>query len=122
IFDRLTERNWAIVAELESVAKEAGRTMAQVAVQWVARKPGVGSVILGATRLTQLEETMAALDTDLPLELLARLDTVSAPPLRFPYTLFTREFQRTLHGGSSVGDKPVGYRPAIVVPGRTRRP
>jgi aryl-alcohol dehydrogenase-like predicted oxidoreductase len=121
IFDRLTERNWAIVAELEAVAKEAGRTMAQVAVQWVARKAGVGSVILGATRLAQLQETMAALDIDLPLELLARLDAVSAPPLRFPYTLFTPEFQRSLHGGASAGDKPVGYRPAVVVPGRARK-
>lgn len=53
IFDRLTERNWAIVAELEAVAKEAGRTVAQVAVQWVARQAGVRSVILGATRLAR---------------------------------------------------------------------
>jgi aryl-alcohol dehydrogenase-like predicted oxidoreductase len=121
IFDRLTERNWGIVAELEAVAKEAGRTMAQVAVQWVARRAGVGSVILGATRLAQLQETMAALDVDLPQDLLARLDTVSAPPPRFPYTLFTPEFQRSLHGGASVGDKPAGYRPAVVVPGRARR-
>jgi aryl-alcohol dehydrogenase-like predicted oxidoreductase len=121
IFDRLSERNWAIVAELEAVARESGQTMAQVAVQWVARKPGVGSVILGATRLAQLEETMAALDTDLPLELLARLDAVSAPPPRFPYTLFTPEFQRSLHGGAWVGDKPVGYWPGVVVPGRARR-
>ena len=52
MFDRLTERNWAIVAELEAVAKEAGRTMAQVAIHWVANRPGVGSVILGATKLS----------------------------------------------------------------------
>jgi hypothetical protein len=78
-------------------------------------------VILGATRLAQLQETMAALDIELPLELLARLDAVSAPPLRFPYTLFAPEFQRSLHGGASVGDKPAGYRPAVVVPGRVRK-
>ena len=118
MFDRLTERNWSVVAELETVAKEAGRTMAQVAIQWVARRPGVGAVILGATRLAQLEETMAALDVELPGELLARLDAASAPPPRFPYTLFTPEFQRSLHGGARIGDKPAGYRPAIVVPGR----
>ena len=65
MFDRMTERNWAIVAELETVAKQAGRTMAQVAINWVANRPGVGSVILGATRLAQLEDTMAALDFEL---------------------------------------------------------
>jgi aryl-alcohol dehydrogenase-like predicted oxidoreductase len=121
MFDRLTERNWAIVAELEAVAKETGLTMAQVAIQWVANRPGVGAVILGATHLAQLEDTMAALDVELPRELLQRLDAVSAPPPRFPYTLFTPEFQRTLHGGAQVGDKPAGYRPAISVPGRARR-
>ena len=121
MFDRLTERNWAIVAELEAVATECCLTMAQVAIQWVASRPGVGAVILGATRLAQLDDTMAALDVELPRELLQRLDAVSAPPPRFPYTLFTPEFQRTLHGGAPVGDKPAGYRPAISVPGRARR-
>ena len=120
LFDRMTERNWAIVAELETVAKEAGRTMAQVAIHWVANRPGVGSVILGATKLAQLDETMAALDFELPAELMTRLDAVSAPRAPFPYTLFTPEFQRSLHGGAAVGDKPAGYRPRVVVPGRAR--
>jgi aryl-alcohol dehydrogenase-like predicted oxidoreductase len=118
IFDRLTERNWSIVAELEKVAREAGRSMAQVAIQWVANRPGVGAVILGATRLDQLDDTLASLDVDLPPDAMSRLDAASAPAPRFPYTLFTPEFQRTLHGGARVGDKPAGYRPGIVIPGR----
>jgi hypothetical protein len=81
----------------------------------------VGAVILGATKLDQLDETMAALDRELPSDLIAQLDAVSAPPARFPYTLFTPEFQRSLHGGAWVADKPVGYRPPVVVPGRVRR-
>jgi aryl-alcohol dehydrogenase-like predicted oxidoreductase len=89
---------------------------------WGADKDAARTLVsLGATRRAQLEETMAALDTDLPPALLGRLDTVSAPPLRFPYTMFTPEIQRSLHGGASVRDKPVGYRPAVVVPGRAQR-
>src|SRR5437016_5104293 len=53
IFDRFTGKNWSIVAELESVAKEVDRSLSQVAINWVAHRPGVASVILGATKLPQ---------------------------------------------------------------------
>jgi aryl-alcohol dehydrogenase-like predicted oxidoreductase len=89
-FDRLTERNWAIVAELARVASELGRPMAQVAVNWVANRPGVGSVILGATRAEQLGETLGALDFAIPPELLTGLDRVSALPKLFPYRFLER--------------------------------
>lgn len=90
LFDRLTDQNWAIVAELERVANELGRPMAQVAVNWIASKPALGSVILGATRSDQLYETLGALDFVLPPELAARLDEVSAPPKIFPYRFLKR--------------------------------
>ncbi|MDB5671474.1 MAG: hypothetical protein JWO25_2433, partial [Alphaproteobacteria bacterium] len=89
-FDRLTDRNWAIVAELEKVAAEIGRPMAQVAVNWVASRPALGSVILGATRPDQLDDTLGALDFTLPAELLERLDQVSALPKIFPYRFLER--------------------------------
>ena len=84
-FDRLTERNWAILAELDCVAAALGRPMAQVAVNWVASRPAIGSVILGATRPQQLDDTLGALDFTIPAELLADLDRVSALPKIFPY-------------------------------------
>jgi aryl-alcohol dehydrogenase-like predicted oxidoreductase len=62
-FAKLTERNFAIAAELESVAKEVGRSMAQVALNWVANRPGVASVIVGATKLTQLEDVTTLAQT-----------------------------------------------------------
>ena len=86
-----------------------------------ARALRAGSVILGATKLAQLDDTTAALDFELPAELAARLDAVSAPREAFPYTLFTLEFQRSLHGGAQVGDKPAGYQARVVVPGRARK-
>jgi aryl-alcohol dehydrogenase-like predicted oxidoreductase len=89
-FDRLTDRNWAIVAELEKVAAELGRPMAQVAVNWVASRPALGSVILGATRPDQLDETLGALDFTIPPALLERLDRVSALPKIFPYRFLER--------------------------------
>ena len=89
-FDRLTDRNWAIVAELDRVATALGRPMAQVAVNWVASRPALGSVILGATKPEQLGETLGALDFVIPAELLADLDRVSALPKIFPYRFLER--------------------------------
>ncbi|WP_341676647.1 aldo/keto reductase [Niveibacterium sp. SC-1] len=108
-FEKFTERNWRIVAELEKVAQEIDRPMAQVAINWVAHRPGVSSVILGATRLSQLQDTLKSLDFTLPDALRARLDAVSAPQAQFPYTFFGPEIQGMLHGGAAVGDKPDGY-------------
>ena len=114
-FEKFTPRNFAIVAELEKVAAELGRSMAQVAVNWVANRPAVASVLIGATKLTQLQDNLAALDFTLPPNLLARLDAISAPPTPFPYTFFTDGMQGMINGGATVGDKPAGYRPPILV-------
>ena len=115
-FDRFTERNWKIVAALEAVAKQAGKPMAQVALNWVATQPGIASVIVGATKLEQLEANLAALDFELPAELRARLDAASAPERPFPYYMFADAQQTRLHGGVAVGDKPAGYAPPVHVP------
>ncbi len=114
-FAKFNERNWAIVAELEKVAREAGRSMAQVAINWVAHRPGIASVILGATKLAQLEDNLAALDFELAGELRLRLDRISAPVPRFPYTCFIDSMQAMITGGVPVGDKPAGYaRPVFI--------
>lgn len=114
-FDRFTERNWQIVAALESVAKELGKPMAQVALNWVATQPGLASVIIGATKLDQLDDNLAALDFAIPAELRMRLNQTSAPATPFPYYMFTDAQQTRLHGGVAVGSKPVEYAPPLYV-------
>lgn len=104
--DKRTERNWRIVAELDDVAKQIDRTPAQVAVNWVANRPAVSTVILGATNPSQLADNVAALDFTLPDELAARLDKVSAMPRTVPY-----DFLPWLQGRINAGlaDKRLGY-------------
>ncbi len=116
-FEKFNDRNFDIVAEVERVAEELGRSIAQVAVNWVANRPGVASVLVGATKPSQLEDNLAALDFEIPAELLGRLDAVSAPPVAFPYTFFGPELQGMLTGGVTVGDKPRGYYPDRTVSG-----
>jgi len=109
LFDKMREQHFAIVAELEKVAKAAGRSMAQVAINWIANRPGVGSVVLGATRVEQLEDTLQSLDFTLPAELSNRLEEATRPPPRFPYIFFSGSVQDMILAGATVGDKPAGY-------------
>lgn len=114
-FQKFTPRNWKIIAELENVSNQLGRSMAQVAVNWTATRPGVGSVILGATKLTQLEDNLKALDFDLPAELSERLEFTSRPEPQFPYSFFSPEIQGMIHGSKLVGLKPAGYHPNLLI-------
>ena len=115
-FDRFTERNWGIVAALEEVSRAMGRPMAQVALNWVATQPGVASMIIGATKLAQLDDNLAALSFDIPAELRKRLDDVSALDPTFPYWFFGDVQQSRIHGGVAVGSKPASYAPPVFVP------
>lgn len=114
-FQKITERNWKIIAELENVAKELGYSMARVAVNWTANRPGIGSVIVGATKLAQLEDNLKALDFVIPDELSDRLDAISRPEPQFPYSFFDPNIQGMIHGGKPVGLKPTGYYPNILI-------
>ncbi len=98
-----TERNWAIADELVKVAKEIGRSPAQVALNWVANRPAVSSTIVGATKIQQLEDNLASLDFVIPEGLLKRLDDISASEVFYPYYFFTgKEFTKMVSGGTTV--------------------
>jgi aryl-alcohol dehydrogenase-like predicted oxidoreductase len=117
VFNKFTEKNWAIAAELEAVAKELDHSMAQVALNWVANRPAVASVIIGATQLHQLQDNLGALEFEIPAELQRRLDEISRPTTPFPYTFFEPGLQGMVHGGATVGDKPASYAKAILMEG-----
>jgi aryl-alcohol dehydrogenase-like predicted oxidoreductase len=76
------DQNFAAVEELKKIAADAGRSLPRLAIRWLLDQPGVTSVILGASKLSHLEENLAALD-DSPLskETLAACDALW-PPLR----------------------------------------
>ena len=114
-FNKFSARNFAIVAELEQVAREAGHSMAQVAINWVANQPGVATVLVGATRQSQLDDNLASLDFELPAELRSRLDVVSAATAGSPYLFFTPGMQAMLTGSNIVGNKQAGYTAPVLI-------
>jgi aryl-alcohol dehydrogenase-like predicted oxidoreductase len=95
-------RTWDVLAAVEQVAAARGAPMAQVALAWVADRPGVSSVILGARTLPQLEDNLAAAGLRLTPEETARLDEASDPgPADYPYGAAGAEQRsRSLANGS----------------------
>ncbi|MFF6993246.1 aldo/keto reductase [Streptomyces sp. NPDC010273] len=96
------DRNWATIDEVVRIAEESGSTPAQVALSWIADRPGVTAPIFGARTLKQLNDSIAAADLTLDVEATAVLDRVSAPaPAGYPYGAFgTTQRDRRLKGGS----------------------
>jgi aryl-alcohol dehydrogenase-like predicted oxidoreductase len=80
------ERTWRIIDAVRDVAEGRGVPMSQVALAWVADRPAVASVILGARSVAQLDENLGAADLHLSDKETARLTDASAPLVAdYPY-------------------------------------
>jgi aryl-alcohol dehydrogenase-like predicted oxidoreductase len=101
VTDYLTERTYTIVDELMRIAGELNATAAGVAVAWLQAKPGVASTIIGARRLDQLDQNLAALDVTLTPAHLAALDKLSEPTLGFP-AAFLKAAPMFSQGGATI--------------------
>ncbi|HEY2517854.1 MAG TPA: aldo/keto reductase [Polyangiaceae bacterium] len=97
----LSEKTYALVDELEAIAKARESTVARVAIAWVQAQPGVTSTIIGARRLSQLEDNVRALDVKLTAEDLARLDALTKPAFGFPQNMQPM-FPAIHNGGTTV--------------------
>jgi aryl-alcohol dehydrogenase-like predicted oxidoreductase len=78
------ERTWRILDVLRPIAKNHNASVAGIALAWVLAKPFVTSVIIGAKRIEQLQENLAAVDVQLAAEEIKQLDEASALPPEYP--------------------------------------
>jgi len=76
---------YRVVDVLDAIAAETGKTVAQIALNWLLHRPTVSTLIIGARNEEQLRQNLAAVGWDLTAEQIARLDTASAVPLAYPY-------------------------------------
>ena len=79
------ERLYRIVDALAEIASQRSVSIPQVALNWVMRKPGVDTVIIGARNEEQLRDNLAAANWTLTDAEVERLDEASALPLPYPY-------------------------------------
>src|SRR6202795_4353711 len=78
------ERTWKILDLMDPIAKAHGCSPARLSIAWLLAKPVVTSVIIGAKRLDQLQDNLAAAELTLTQDELRQLDEVSALPPEYP--------------------------------------
>jgi aryl-alcohol dehydrogenase-like predicted oxidoreductase len=110
VFDKFNDRNWNIVEHLIALSKEIGHEPAQVAINWITKRPGVTSTLIGATTPKQFESNLRSLEFDIPEVLSARIEEVGRPEPVFPYLFFASELQEMVTGGVKVQAEPKWFR------------
>ena len=79
------EHLYKTVDALDAVAKETGKTVPQIALNWLLQRPTVSSVIIGARNEEQLRQNLGSVGWNLTAEQVAKLDAATDTPLTYPY-------------------------------------
>jgi aryl-alcohol dehydrogenase-like predicted oxidoreductase len=74
-----------VVDAIDAVAKETGKTVPQIALNWLLRRPTVSTLIVGARDQEQLKQNLGSIGWELSKEQIAKLDAASEVPLVYPY-------------------------------------
>ena len=76
---------YKVVDAADEIAKETGKTIAQIALNWLLQRPTVANVIMGARNEEQLRQNLGAVGWNLTPKQVAKLDAASATTLIYPY-------------------------------------
>jgi aryl-alcohol dehydrogenase-like predicted oxidoreductase len=107
----LNEKTFTVVDALEAIARAHDSTVARIALAWVQAQPSVSSTIIGARRLSQLEDNVQAIDVKLTAEEIATLDAITKPTFGFPQNMQPM-FPSIHNGGTTVNGvhaEPSGF-------------
>jgi aryl-alcohol dehydrogenase-like predicted oxidoreductase len=85
------ERLYRVVDALDEIAQEIGKSIPQIAINWLLQRPTVSSVIVGARNEEQLRDNLGAVGWTLTPEQMARLDAASAVTAPYPYFPYRRQ-------------------------------
>jgi aryl-alcohol dehydrogenase-like predicted oxidoreductase len=94
------DRTVRVVDALQNISKQTGRSKAQIALAWLRYRPAPVIPIIGARKISQLQDNIASLEVSLIPEQVALLDEASKIVLGFPHDFYTHEMVRTfIYGG-----------------------
>ncbi|MBN8911669.1 MAG: aldo/keto reductase, partial [Rhizobiales bacterium] len=79
------EHVYKVVDALDEIAAETGKTLPQIALNWLLQRPTVSTVVVGARNEDQLRQNLGAVGWNLTKEQVAKLDAASAVTLPYPY-------------------------------------
>ncbi|MBF6218634.1 aldo/keto reductase [Nocardia abscessus] len=84
------EKLYDVIDVLDELAAETGKTVPQIALNWLLRRPTVATVIVGARNEEQLRQNLGAIGWELDADQIARLDKASATTPPYPYYPYYR--------------------------------
>ena len=84
-------RGFDAIDVLDQIARAKGATIAQVALAWLLAQDGVTSIIIGANKMSQLDDNLKAADLELTAEEIDRLSQTTAPPSIYPKWMIERQ-------------------------------
>jgi aryl-alcohol dehydrogenase-like predicted oxidoreductase len=76
---------YRVVDAIDGIAKETEKTVAQISLNWLLRKPTVSTIVIGARNEEQLKQNIGAEGWKLTPDQVAKLDEASAPAIPYPY-------------------------------------
>ena len=79
------EHVFKVVDAIDEIANETGKTVTQVALNWLLQRPTVSTIIVGARNEEQLKQNLGAVGWNLTPAQVARLDAASTVTLAYPY-------------------------------------
>ncbi|GAB0114083.1 aldo/keto reductase [Acidisoma sp. C75] len=79
------EHVYKVVEAMDEIAQETGKTVPQIALNWLLQRPTVSTVIVGARNEEQLRQNLGAVGWNLTAEQVAKLDAASTVTLAYPY-------------------------------------
>ena len=79
------EHLYTVVEAIDEIAKDTGKTVPQIALNWLLRRPTVSTLIIGARNEAQLRQNLGAIGWTLTPAQIAKLDAASELPLAYPY-------------------------------------
>src|SRR6202165_1229240 len=95
------QRAAPIISAVKSVSEQTGRSMAQVALAWLRHQTVPVIPIIGARKVSQLQDNLASLDLELSAEQLKSLDGASRIEIGFPQSIYDREMVRAIRYGGT---------------------
>ena len=99
------EKGFDLIDRMRDIASRHKATVAQIALAWLLAKPYVSTVLLGASKVSQLDDNLGAGELQLSANEIAELDKVTAPPPLYPHWFQTFATDATVRDALAAGKK-----------------
>lgn len=102
--DPFTKTAQETIQTLKKVSEELGYSPAQIAAAWILQQPNISGLVAGASKVSQIEQSIASLNIQIPSEMLKELNKISEPKPSNPYSFHSGPIQDAINGTTQVGE------------------